>query len=63
MKILIELLSGPKGSRPVTQQEIQANIDVLTTIADSALPQHVSQSLKDTRSILEGIQKKLPRGY
>jgi hypothetical protein len=62
MKITIEVVAGPRGLDP-TAEDVQKNIDALERAIDlKSLSCNDIIRLRDTVSIMEGIQKKLS-GY
>jgi len=62
MKVTIELMVGPNSDPQVLQSDIQKNIDSLQRAIDCKSVAGDFVSLMDTKSILEGIQRKL-KGY
>ena len=60
MEVVIELRAGANHRHHVTKQEMQKNIDALKRAIDGKPLASDYVLLIDTRSILEGIQAKLP---
>lgn len=64
MLVQVLLRKGPDGSEAVTKSDMQKNINSLVrAIKGEELTPHDLISLNDTKSILEGIQKNLPKSW
>lgn len=60
MKVIIELMCGPNHNYLVTKEQIQKNIDALDRAIKNNKIIKDDVLLMDTKSILKGIQEKLP---
>jgi len=60
VRVEIEIRTGPAHREQVFKRDIQKNIDALNRAIEGKLLSGDFVLLIDTRSILEGVQNKLP---